>query len=175
MYPAKYFVSSHKYPQRTKLVSLCVCVYSVMSDTLCPPSRTVDCQAPPSMGFPRQEHWSGLPFPSAGTLPNPEIEPVCPLSPAVAGAFFTTEPLGKPEYLSVRFSSVAQSCPTLCNPIIDCSTPGLPVHHQLLELTQTHRHWVDAIQPSHLLLSPSLPAFILSQHQGLFQWVSCSH
>ena len=76
---------------------------------------------------------------------------------------------------SVQFSSVAQSCPTLCDPV-DCSTPGLPVHHQLLEFTQTHVHWVgDAIQPSHPLLSPSPPALNLSQHQGLFRWVSCSH
>ena len=75
----------------------------------------------------------------------------------------------------VQFSSVAQSCPTLCDPM-DCSLPGLPVHHQLLELTQTHVHWVgDAIQPSHSLLSPSPPAFNLSQHQGLFKWVSSSH
>ena len=73
---------------------------------------------------------------------------------------------------SVQFSSVAQSCPTLCNPM-DCSTPGLPVHHQLSEFMQTHVHRVgDAIQPSHLLLSPSPPALNLSQHQGLFQWVS---
>jgi len=58
---------------------------------------------------------------------------------------------------------------------MDCSTPGFSVHHQLPELTQTHVHWVsDAIQPSHLLLSPSR-AFSLSQHQGLFQWVSSSH
>ena len=56
------------------------------------------------------------------------------------------------------------------------STPGLPVHHQLLEFTQTHVHWVsDAIQPSHSLSSPSLPAFNLSQHQGLFKWVSSLH
>ena len=74
-----------------------------------------------------------------------------------------------------RCSSVAQSCPTLCDPM-DCSMPGLPVHHQLPELTQTHVHWVsDAIQPSHPLLSPSSPAFSLSQHQGLFQWVRSSH
>jgi len=67
-----------------------------------------------------------------------------------------------------QFSSVAQSCPTLCNPM-DCSTPGLPVHHQLPEFTQTHVHRVaDAIQPSHPLSSPSPPAFNLSQHQGLF-------
>ena len=59
---------------------------------------------------------------------------------------------------------------------MDCSTPGLPVHHQLPEFTQTHVHWVgDAIQPSHPLLSPSPPAFNLSQHQDLFQWVSYSH
>ena len=77
--------------------------------------------------------------------------------------------------LSPQFSSVAQSCPTLCDPM-DCSTSGFPVHHQLPELTQTHVHWVgDAIQPSHLLSSPSPPAFNLSQHQGLFQWVSLSH
>ena len=74
-----------------------------------------------------------------------------------------------------QFSLVIQSCPTLCNPM-DCSTPGFPVHHQLLELTQTHVHPVgDAIQPSHPLSSPSPPAFNLSQHQGLFQGVSSSH
>ena len=69
---------------------------------------------------------------------------------------------------SVQFSSVAQSCLTLCDPM-DCSTPALPVHHQLPEFTQTHVHCVsDAIQPSHPLSSPS-PAFNLSQHQGLFK------
>ena len=68
--------------------------------------------------------------------------------------------------------SVAHSCPTLCHPV-DCSTPGFPVLHHLLELVQTHVHWVgDAIQPSHPLSSPSPPAFNLYQHQGLFQWVS---
>ena len=75
----------------------------------------------------------------------------------------------------VQFSSVAQSCPTLCDPM-NHSTPVLSVHHQLLEFAQTHVHWVsDAIQPSHPLLSPSPPTFSLSQHQGLFQWVSSSH
>ena len=72
-----------------------------------------------------------------------------------------------------QFSSVTRSCPTLCKPV-DCSAPGFPVHHQLPEPTQTHVHRIsDAIQPSHLLSSPS-PAFSLSQHQGLFQWVSSS-
>ena len=73
------------------------------------------------------------------------------------------------------FSSVPQLFLTLCNPM-DCSMPGFPVHHQLLELAQTHAHQVDdAIQPSHPLSSPSSPAFSLSQHQGLFQWVSSLH
>ena len=73
-----------------------------------------------------------------------------------------------------QFSSVSQPCPTLCHPM-DCSTPGFPVRHQLPELIQTPVHWVsDAIQSSHPLSSPS-PAFNLSQHQGLFKWVSFSH
>ena len=68
-----------------------------------------------------------------------------------------------------------QSCPTLCSPM-DCSTPGFPVHHHLPELTQTPVDQVgEAIQSSHPLSSPSPPAFNLSQHQGLFQWVSSSH
>ena len=89
----------------------------------------------------------------------------------------------------VQFSSVAQLCPTLCDPM-NCSTPGLRVHHQLPEFTQTHAHWVgDAIQPSHplssLLFLPPIPPSIrvfsnestlevakVSQHQGLFQWVN---
>ena len=80
-----------------------------------------------------------------------------------------------PHPRSVQFSSVAQSCPTLCDPM-NCSMPGLPVHHQLLEFTQTHVHQVsDAIQPSHPLLSPSPPDPNPSQHQSLFQWVNSSH
>ena len=75
----------------------------------------------------------------------------------------------------VQFSSVAQSCPTLCDPM-NLSRPGLPVHHQLLEFTQTHVHRVsDAIQPSHPLSSPSPPAPNRSQHQSLFQKVNSSH
>ena len=71
-----------------------------------------------------------------------------------------------------QFSSVTQSCPTLCVPM-NHSMPGLPVYHQLPEFTQTHVHWVgDTIQPSHPLSSPSPPALNLSQHQGFFQWVS---
>ena len=76
---------------------------------------------------------------------------------------------------TAQFSSVTQSCPILCN-TVECSMSAFPVHHQLLELAQTHVHWVsDTIQPTHPLLSPSPPALNLSQHQGLFQWVRSSH
>ena len=78
-------------------------------------------------------------------------------------------------FVSDQIRSVTQSCPTLCD-TMNRSMPGLPVHHQLPEFTQTHVHWVgDAIQPSHPLSSPSPPALNLSQHQGLFKWVSSSH
>ena len=74
-----------------------------------------------------------------------------------------------------QFSSVAQSCLTLCNPV-DCSTPGLPVHHQLPEFTQTQVHRIsDAFQPSHPLSYLSPPVLNLSQHQDLFKWVSSSN
>ena len=83
--------------------------------------------------------------------------------------------VSQPQFSSVQFSSVAQSCLTLCDPM-NCSTPGLPVHYQLMEPTQIHVHWVgDAIQPSHPLSSPSPPVLNLSQHQGLFKWVSSLH
>ena len=76
---------------------------------------------------------------------------------------------------SYQIRSVAQSCPTLCDPM-NRSTSGLPVHHQLLEFTQTHVHHVsDVIQPSHPRSSPSPPAPNPSQHQSLFQWVNPSH
>ena len=75
----------------------------------------------------------------------------------------------------MHFISVAQTCLTLCDPM-DYSTWGFPVHHQFTELAQTHVHRIgDTIQPSHPLSSPCPPAFNLSQHQGLFQWVSSSH
>ena len=147
-----------------------------MSDSFVTP-WTVTCQAPLPMGFPRQECWSGLPFPSPGDLPDPGIKPS---SPTLACRFFTTKP---PEKALIRtlfiymhhFSSITQSCPTVCDPM-SCSMPDLPVNHQLLEFTQTRVHWVsDAIQPSHHpLSSPSPPALNLSQHQCLFKWVSSS-
>ena len=86
--------------------------------------------------------------------------------------FFRTLIFNDYRFIIFQFSSVSLSCPTLCDPM-NHSTPGLPAHHQLSEFTQTHVHWVsDAIQPSHPLSSPSPPAFNLSQHQGLFKWVS---
>ena len=130
---------------------------------------------PVSMGFSRQEYWSGLPFPSPGDLPDPVSK--SGLLPCLLHCRQILYCLANslPNSGMIEFSSVAQSRPILCDPM-GCCTPGLPVLHQLPEFTQTHVHWVsDAIQPSHLLSSPSPPAFGLSQHQGLFKWVSSSH
>ena len=115
--------------------------------------------------------WVAITFP--GDISNPGIEPG---SPALQADSLPSEQycLGLPLTLShlkisLQFSSITQSYLTLCDPK-DCSTPGLPVHHQLLEFTQTHVHWVgDAIQTSHPLLSPSPPTFDLSQNQDLFK------
>ena len=126
--------------------------------------------------------WGGSPFPLPGTLSDPGIRL---MSSALAGRFFTTEPPGNPHIMPINMAefclwfalvtSVAQSSLTLCNPM-NHSTPGLSVHHKVPESTQTHVHWViDAIEPSHPLLSPSPSALNLFQDQGLFKWVSCSH
>ena len=125
---------------------------------------TVIHQDPLSIGFFRVECWNFL---------LQGIKPVSPMSPALEGIFFTTEP---PERLiSQNISSVSLSCLTLYNPM-DCSIPGFPVHHQLQDLAQIHVHGVfDAIQPSHPLWSPSPPAFNFPQTQGLSQWVSSLH
>ena len=97
------------------------------------------------------------------------------LSPAMVYKYLFFKSIYQCDLEDFQFSSVAQSCPTLCDPT-DWSTPGLPVHHQLLEFTQTHVHWVDgAIQLCHPLSSPSPPTFNLPQHQGLFRWVSSLH
>ena len=84
--------------------------------------------------------------------------------------FWSISLISFPKKSAVQFSLVPQSCPTLCDPV-DCSMPGFPVYHQLLELAQTHVHQVsDAIQPSHPLSSSFAPAFSLSQLQGLFTY-----
>ena len=109
--------------------------------------------------------WVAFPF-SRRSQPRDQTKVSC-----IAGRL--AEPWGKPSL--DQFSSVPWLCPTLCDPM-DCSTPGLPVHHQLPEFTQTHVHRVnDAIHPSHPLLSLSPLAPSPSQHQGLFKWVSSSH
>ena len=155
---------------------------------------TVACQAPLSMGFSKREHWIGLPFPSSGDIPNPGIET---RSPALQVDSLPTELWGK-SFLSLNLllniliflislsvimrgsinsccCSVAQSCQTPCSPS-DCNTPGFPVLHCPLEFAQTHVCWFsDALQPPHPLSSPSPLAPNLSQHQGLFQWVSSLH
>ena len=121
------------------------------------------------MEFSRQENWSRLLCLPPGEFPKLGNELTSLASSALADRFFTTEPPGNPVEVGVQFSSVAQSCPTLCDPM-NHSIPGLPVHHQLPEFTQTHVHQVgDAIKPSHPLLSPSPPALNLSHHQGLFK------
>ena len=137
-------------------------------------------QAPLSMEFSRQENWSVLSFPTPGDLPNSEIQPRSFVPPALQVDSLPLCHLWSPVnwdldvkwHVGNQFSSVTQSCLTLCNPM-DCSIDRLPFHHQLPVLTQTHVHWIgDAIQLSHPLSSPSPPAFNLSQHQGLFKWVS---
>ena len=104
------------------------------------------------------------------------IWPSRPLSSPSPPTFNLSQHQGLFQWVTCRLVVVhSLFCPTLWNPI-DCSTPGFPVHHHLLEFAQTHIHWVsDATQPSHFLSLPSPPAVSLSQHQDLFQWVSPSH
>ena len=125
---------------------------------------TVAHEAPLFMRLSQQEYRSG----------SPGIKHVSYIS-CTGRLGFLLAPHGKP-ICTIQFTSAAQSCLTLCNPM-DCSMLGFRVHHQLPELAQTHVHQVDdAIQPSYCtLLSPSPPAFNLSQHQGLFLWVSSLH
>ena len=151
-----------------KIIDTCISI-SLSGVQLFVTPWTVACQAVLSMGFPRPGYWSGLPFPSPGETPEPRIKSA---SPALAGNSLTLSHQGSP---FISFNSVAQSCPTLCDPM-NCSTPGLAVHHQLPEFTQTHMHRVsDAIQSSHPLLSPFPPAPNPSQYESLFQWVNSSH
>ena len=122
------------------------------------------------MEFSMQEYWSGLTFHPPGDLPDPGIKP---RSLALQADSLPSESRDY-RYFRASVSSVAQSCPTLWDPM-NRSIPGLPVHHQLPESTQIHVHCVsDAIQPSHTLSSPSPPALNLSQ-QGLFKWVGSPH
>ena len=152
-------------------VCVCVCAPCCVRFFVTP-AWTVARQVPRSMGLSRQEYWSGLPLHSPGDLPDPGVEHVSLASPALAGRFFTYCTMSQ---AWIQLSSVAQSCLTLYDRV-NHSTPGLSVHHQLPEFTQTHIHRVgDAIQPFHPPSSPSPPAPNPSQHQGLFQLVNSSH
>ena len=125
---------------------------------------TVSHQAPSAHGIlqARILEWVAMPL----SRPRDRTFIFC-----IAGRFFTIWATREAH----QFSSVTQSCPTLCDPM-DHSMPALPVHHQLPQFTQTHVHCVgDAIQPSHPLSSPSPPALNLSQNQGLFKWVRFLH
>ena len=124
---------------------------------------TITHQVPLSMEVSRQEYWSGLPF------LTPIFMFICEQS------HYLFQKFSNLFCFPSVFSSVAQSCTILCD-LMDCSTPGLPVHHQLPELAHTHVHRIgDAIQPSHSLSFPSPSAFTLSQHQGLFQRITSVH
>ena len=114
------------------------CVCARLCLTLCNPV-TVAHQTPLSKGFSRQQYWSGMPCLSPGYLPNPGIEPASPAPPALQPDSLPLSHCGSPHSELVQFSSVAQLCPTLCDPM-DCSMPGLPVQHQLPEFTQTLVH-----------------------------------
>ena len=135
------------------------CMLSCFSHVqVCVTLWTAAHQAPLSTGFSRQEYWSGLPFPS---LLCPWGLEFCQMYLFINNHIILSFIL----LVSCSVSSIQVNCVWLCDPM-DCSTPGLPVHHQHLEFTQTHVHWVgDAIQPSHPLSSPSPPTFNLSQHR----------
>ena len=144
-------------PREAHKMNLCIVVPDIITHTHThththPNTHSVTCT--PSKEKPGSFQSSRLFFPEASSLLSSSL--MIFLAPYIPTS-------------SVQISSVAQSCPTLCDPM-NCSTPGLPVHHQLLEFTQTHVHRVsDAIQLSHPLLSPSPPAPYPSQHQSLFQ------
>ena len=138
-----------KFLLQISTLTLCACFCCCSVTKLCPTlSDPMDCRTP---GLSVPHHLSEF----------AQVHVHC-ISDAI-------QPSHLISYLSIQFSSVAQSCPTLCDPM-NRSTPGLPVHHQIPELTQTHVHRIsDAIQPSHPLSSPSPPAPNPSQHQSLFQ------
>ena len=151
---------------------------SGLSDSLWP--HELAPQAPLSLGFPRQEYWSGLPFHSPGNLPDPGIElrsPVLQMVSSIAGGFFTNWATRERRYTHTHTHT--HSVQVSCSVVSDSLQPHglqharLPCPSLTPGASQTHVHWVrDAIQPSHPWSLPSPLAFSLSQHQGLFQWVS---
>ena len=143
--------------------------------TLCETMYCVAHQTPLSMGFPRQEYWSGLPYPPPGDLPNTGMEPKSSVSPALQADSLWLSHWESPVHVYCCCCVVVRSCLALCNPL-DSSVPGLLVPYHLLDFAQTFVHWVcDAIQLSYPLLPLSPPPFNLSQHQGLLKWVGSLH
>ena len=163
-----------------KMVEFKLCMLLLLSRFSCirlvATPRTTAYQAPPSIGFSRQEDWSGVPVPSLVLStrtalfwgsPQPSHNFCFPqiIQIWVHLAFFE----------ACCSCPVAKSCLTLCDPM-DCTMPGFPVLHHLPEFAQTHVYWVsDAIQPSCTLSFHSPPAFNNSQRQGLCKWVSSSY
>ena len=163
-------------------VCVCVCVWDTKTNSYCFllaelyttllwPPWTLACMDPPSTGFPKQDYWSGLPFPSPWDLPNLGIEPVS-ISCFHKQALYHWATWEASKTISVQFSRSVVSN-SLWPHELQHARP--PVHHQL-QFTQTHVHRVgDAIQPSHPLSSASPPASNPSEQQSLFQWVNSSH
>ena len=156
----------------------CSCLVTKSCSSLCDP-LPVAHQAPLSMGFPRQESWSGVPFPSPEDLPDPGIKPVSPtlqVVTCIASEFFPSWAFGEAplkESDQIKSDQSLSRVRLFATPWITFATP---VHHQPPEFTQTQVHQVsDAIQPSHPLSPPSPPVPKPSQHQSLFQWVNSSH
>ena len=161
----KYDVSIKKTERKIVLEHDCVRAKSLSPVRLCDP---MDCSLPGSsvrgIFWARILEWVAMLSSRGSSQPRNWTQVF-----SIASRFFTTEPPGKSTDTSVQFSSVSQPCPTLCD-LMNRSTPGLPVHHQLPEFTQTHVHRVsDAIQPSHPLSSPSPLALNPSQHQSQSQ------
>ena len=143
--------------------------------TLCEPMYCIAHQAPLSMGFPRQEYWSGLPYPPPEDLPNTGMELKSSVSPALQADSLWLSHWESPVHVYCCCCVVAWSCLALCNPM-DSSMPGLLVPYHLLDFAQTFVHWVcDAFQLSYPLLPSSPPPFNLSPHQGLLKWVGSLH
>ena len=153
--------------------TVCVLSCSVVSNSCNPIDYSLPGSSVHGILQARILEWVAISFSRGSSQPRNWTRVSC-----IIGRLFTDRAMREAPYTpisSVQFSSVAQSCLTLWDPM-NCSTPGLPVHHQLLEFTRTHVHRVgDAIQTSNPLLSLSPPAPNSSQHQGLFQWVNSSH
>ena len=149
-------------------------MYSVTQSclTLCDPMDYTACKAPLSIGFPRQEYWSGLPFPSPGYLPDLGIEPMSPVSPALAARFFTTEPPGKPEIWikyqhsqGIDISNTSEVSFCFCfvsfNFVFMIRRQHENYTQQNLKSTILYVHWITMpLSPTHIRWQPVLYALL---------------